>query len=370
MKTPDCNCSTEAIWRYVDRELSARDMARVSEQLRNCDNCRRNYQRQSLLARSLTSGFVDSPFGESFVVRSRERFSTIGISRSPTPGIPAIEGGTRLLFRSKTFLRVAALLLLVPLALVAGYLLWSPGLQPLGGLRVTGRDEVKVRSLGTPGQAGEVQPSPGYSVFEAGRVYDVPPATTLSLLLGAEDGRQRGVAKLDISGPARFSTDPDCTVENFHGNLIRGGLRARVEQRQEGETFRISAGGLHQARVIGTVFVLTADEGSASLVVEEGLVSFGTVGENGEYLESRRVGPADELVTLPPPALAPGSQPAGAEQAGSQQAPAAGSSGAEKPAPPTVDPGAGSTGSPAPAGAPVPGSLREQLDRPANPRGE
>ena len=121
MKTPDCNCSTEAIWRYVDRELSAREMARVSEQLRNCDNCRSNYEKQSLLARSLTSSFVDSPFGESFVVRSRERFSTVGISRSPEPGIPTIEGGTKLFFRSKTFIRIAHLELLIPVLHAAAY---------------------------------------------------------------------------------------------------------------------------------------------------------------------------------------------------------------------------------------------------------
>lgn len=370
MKTPDCNCSTEAIWRYVDRELSAREMARVSEQLRNCDNCRRNYERQSLLARSLTSGFVDSPFGESFVVRSRERFSTVGISRSPGPGIRTIEGGTKLFFRSKTFIRIAALVLLVPVLLTAGYLFRSPAGQPLGGLRVTGRDEVNVRTAETPGQASQVQPSPGYSVFEAGRIYDVPPATTLSLLLGAGDGREAGVARLDISGPARFSTDPGCTIENFHGNLIRGVLRARVQHRQEGESFRVSAGGLHQARVIGTVFVLTANEGSTSLLVEEGLVSFGTVGENGEYLESSRVGPADELVTLPSPADAATSRPAGAVPATARPAPADDSPDAVKPAPAGIDPGAGSSGKPASSSDPVPGSLRDQLDRPANPRGE
>ena len=370
MKTPDCNCSTEAIWRYVDRELSAREMARVSEQLRKCENCRSIYEAQGLLARSLTSSFVDSPFGESFVMRSKERFSSAGISRPVEPGIRTIEGGTKLFFRSKTFIRTAAALLLVPLILVAGYLFRSPLAQPLGGLRVTGRDEVSVRTVDVPGQASQVQPSPGYSVFEAGRIYDVPPGTSLSLLLGAGDGRRDGVARLEVSGPARFSTDPDCTVENFHGNLIRGVLRARVKHRQEGETFRISAGGLHQARVIGTVFVLTSDEGSTSLAVEEGLVSFGTVGEDGEYLESSRVGPADELVTLSRGAAAAGSEPVGAEPATAQKDPLVDSPVPPKPGTSGIDPAAGSTGKPAAGKAPVPGSLRDQLDRPANPRGE
>ena len=63
MKDPDCNCSSEVIWRYIDRELSARDMAGVSERIRSCDTCRGMYEEQALLARSLSSGFVDSPFG-------------------------------------------------------------------------------------------------------------------------------------------------------------------------------------------------------------------------------------------------------------------------------------------------------------------
>lgn len=372
MKTPDCNCSTEAIWRYVDRELSAREMARVSEQLRQCENCRSIYEAQGLLARSLTSSFVDSPFGESFVMRSKERFSSAGISRPAEPGIRTIEGGTKLFFRSKTFIRTAAALLLVSLILVAGYLFRSPLAQPLGGLRVTGRDEVSVRTVDVPGQASQVQPSPGYSVFEAGRIYDVPPGTSLSLLLGAGDGRRDGVARLEVSGPARFSTDPDCTVENFHGNLIRGVLRARVRHRQEGETFRVSAGGLHQARVIGTVFVLTTDEGSTSLAVEEGLVSFGTVGEDGEYLESSRVGPADEVVTLSTGGGgdAGSSEPVEAAPATVQKAPATDSPAPLKPGTTGIDPATGSTGKPPTGSEAVPGSLRDQLDRPANPQGE
>jgi hypothetical protein len=234
---------------------------------------------------------------------------------------------------------------------------------------------VSVRAVAVPGQISQVQPSPGYSVFEAGRIYDVPSGTTLSLLLGAGDGRRDGVARLDVSGPARFSTDPDCTVENFHGNLIRGVLRARVRHRQKGETFLVSAGGLHQARVIGTVFVLTADEGSTSLSVEEGLVSFGTVGEDGEYLESSRVGPADEVVTLSTGADADSSEPVEAEPATVQKAPATDSPAPLKPGTTGIDPATGSAGKPS-AGKPsagsetVPGSLRDQLDRPANPRGE
>ena len=46
MKDPDCNCSSEVIWRYIDRELSARDMAGVSERIRSCDTCRGMYEEQ------------------------------------------------------------------------------------------------------------------------------------------------------------------------------------------------------------------------------------------------------------------------------------------------------------------------------------
>lgn len=385
MKTPDCNCSTEVIWRYIDRELSAREMARVSEQLRKCGNCRRIYEEQGRLARSLSSSFVDSPFGESFVVRSRERFGTAGLAGgSHEPGIRTIEGGSKLFFgyrgfsllRSKIFMEIAAVVLLVLVATIfsIGYLSNSPGRQLLGGLRVRGQEEVSVRIVDAPGEVSHIQPSTRSSGFQAGRIYDVPAGTTLSLQLGAGDGSHERVALLDITGPAGFATDPDCTTGNFHGNLIRGVLRARVEHRQEGESFRISAGGLHQARVIGTVFVLEAGEGSTRLTVEEGLVSFGTVGEDGKFREYSKVGPADETVmlstgevtgseTADPPA------PANVEGAATADAPAA-----VKPPSTPAESGTGAGkpagGKPAAGSGSVPGSLRDQLDRPANPRGK
>lgn len=382
MKAPDCNCSTEVIWRYIDRELSAREMARVSEQLRKCDNCQKLYEEQGRLARSLSSGFVDSPFGESFVVRSRERFSTAGLTRSREAGIRTIEGGTKLFFgyrgfsflRSKKFMGIAAMLLLVPTILVIGYFVNSQGHQLLGGLRVRGQEEVSVRIVDAPGAVSLIQPSPRSSGFQAGRVYDVPPGTTLSLQLGAGDGRHERVATLDISGPARFATDSDCTVGNFHGNLIRGVLRARVEHRQKGESFRISAAGLHQARVIGTVFVLEAGDGFTRLNVEEGLVSFGTVGEEGEFLEYSKVGPADQAVTLSSDDAADRGSPFPLRPQTAPGTAVADSPAAVKPAPAGTEPGAGaprpSTPAPSADSGTVPRALRDQLDRPANPRGD
>ncbi|MCH2366731.1 MAG: hypothetical protein MK554_05900 [Planctomycetes bacterium] len=287
MKDPDCNCSSEVIWRYIDRELSARDMAGVSERIRSCDTCRGMYEEQALLARSLSSGFVDSPFGESFVVRSRERFTAAGLAGSRERGIRAMGSGTKLFFgdrgfavlRSRRFLGIAAMLLLVPVILAIGFLVSSRREQSLGGLRVTGQDEVAVRIVGSSSEAIFIQPQPGGSGFEAGRIYDVPPGTTLALSLGGF-GQREPAARLKLKGPARFSTAADCTVSNFHGNLISGELRARVALRGEGESFLLSAGGLHQARVIGTVFVFSARDGVTSLTVEEGLVGFGTLGEN------------------------------------------------------------------------------------------
>ena len=375
MKNPDCNCSSEVIWRYIDRELSARDMAGVSEQIRSCDTCRGMYEEQALLARSLSSGFVDSPFGESFVARSRERFTAAGLAGSRERGIRAMGSGTKLFFgdrgfavlRSRRFLGIAATLLLVPAILAIGFLVSSRREQSLGGLRVTGQDEVAVRIVGSSSEAIFIQPQPGGSGFEAGRIYDVPPGTTLALSLGGF-GQREPAARLKLKGPARFSTASDCTVHNFHGNLISGELWARVALRGEGESFRLSSGGLHQARVIGTVFVFSARDGVTSLTVEEGLVGFGTLGENGEYRENSKVGPEAGTVSLTSPGIVADEPSVSTTPPSPAVEPTIDSSAAVKPVSPAA--GASSPGGGKPsAGAATPDSLRDQLDRPANPRG-
>jgi len=375
MKNPDCNCSSEVIWRYIDRELSARDMAGVSEQIRSCDTCRGMYEEQALLARSLSSGFVDSPFGESFVARSRERFTAAGLAGSRERGIRTMGGGAKLFFgyrgfavlRSKRFLGIAAMLLLVPAILAIGFLVSSRREQSLGGLRVTGQDEVAVRIVGSSSEAIFIQPQPGGSGFQAGRIYDVPPGTTLALSLGGF-GQREPDARLKLKGPARFSTASDCTVHNFHGNLISGELWARVALRGEGESFRLSSGGLHQARVIGTVFVFSARDGVTSLTVEEGLVGFGILGENGEYRESSKVGPEAGTVSLTSAGIVADEPSVSTTPPSPAVEPTGDSSAAVKPASPAAEASSPGGGKPT-ADAATPDSLRDQLDRPANPRG-
>ncbi len=379
MKDPDCSCSSEVIWRYIDRELSAREMAVVSEQIRGCDNCRSMYEGQALLARSLSTGFVDSPFGESFVARSRERFGSAGLGESSGDGLRTIKSGTKLLLgyrafsllRSRRALGIAAMLLLVPAMIAIGLLVGSRREQSLGGLRVTGQDEVGVRVAGSSSEAIFIQPQPGSSGFQAGRIYDVPAGTTLSLTLSAGDGGRDPAARIDVAGPARFSTDPDCTVHNFHGNLISGDLRARVSPRGAGESFRISSGGLHQARVIGTVFVLSARDGATSLTVEEGLVGFGVLGEAGDYTEKTKVGPGAGTVTLAAAGVLSGIAPAaGSAESGRGDSALPGSSAAASPAADAPAAGAPDKARPAGGGNKVLETLRDQLDRPANPRGK
>jgi hypothetical protein len=94
------------------------------------------------------------------------------------------------------------------------------------------------------------------------------------------------------------------------------------------------------------------------------------VGEDGEYLESSRVGPADEAVTLSTGAEAGSSEPVEVEPATVQKASAIDSPASLKPGTTGIDPATGSAGKPPTGSEAVPGSLRDQLDRPANPRGE
>ena len=72
--------------------------------------------------------------------------------------------------------------------------------------------------------------------------------------------RKTAIRPQGLMSPVRRGSQPILTVPYtiFTATWSAAGLRARVSPRGAGESFRISSGGLHQARVIGTVFVLSA----------------------------------------------------------------------------------------------------------------
>ena len=115
--------------------------------------------------------------------------------------------------------------------------------------------------------------------------------------------------------------------------------------------------------------MLSARDGATSLTVEEGLVGFGVLGETGDYLEKTKVDPGAGTVTLAAAGMLSGIAPAaGPAESGREEPALPGSSAAASPAAdaPAVDaPGKGR-----PAAGKTPESLRDQLDRPANPRGK
>ena len=57
------------IWPYIDRELSAKEVAEISAHLKGCERCNKIYNQRAREAQLYRMAFVESPFGEDFARR-------------------------------------------------------------------------------------------------------------------------------------------------------------------------------------------------------------------------------------------------------------------------------------------------------------
>jgi anti-sigma factor RsiW len=71
MKPKTCQVVEQNLWRYIDRELSAKQVSEISSHLKVCGDCKRFFEARSREASLYRLSFVDSPFGDEFA----ERFS-------------------------------------------------------------------------------------------------------------------------------------------------------------------------------------------------------------------------------------------------------------------------------------------------------
>ncbi len=395
----DCETTRAALWRYVDREMPAREMAWISAGLRDCEDCRRVYEELARQSRLLSMAFSETPFGGTgFVARFRERAAEERLGRvHPRRRIGSIlrlfggtkaegassgdaalgAGGVDEVFedlisecgssrrRRYRKLAVAAAFLLIPTVIALGIYLTGSGLAPLGRYRVDGEGFVRVLDLenGSGGIHSDAQPS---GPFHAGMRFVVPARTTLKLHLG-EGVALVNAAEIEIVGPAELRIPRDSTVGEFLGHLERGEMRALVATRSVDESFVVRTRH-HGIKVIGTEFVLETDGHRTKLTVTEGKVAFGHPGVDGRIYDEHVVHAGESL------ALA----------AGGTDAPAAvssrtgvGSDVGEEPAaeaasaPTVVEPPVSAgprTGEPARAGKPVTGvGPRVDLDNVVGP---
>jgi hypothetical protein len=266
------------LWRYIDRELSAREIGAISDHLRQCAACRTLYEGRSREAKLCRMAFLDSPFGEGFVGRFQRRstreglgelqVSSGGLFAGPAAGDlrfgrrrrgggrwgafdllrQAYPGANQKLRRLVT---VAAMLLLIPGIVLLGIALNGYQLKPL----VLGEYLLAGKSEGT---------------FRAGEHFRVPEGKELEVFLRSQ---RESKASLLVSGPALLRIEPGAAIDHFEAFLDEGLLKARVGKLRRGESFRIRSP--HAlATVVGTEFTLEVLENETRLRVEEGTVAF------------------------------------------------------------------------------------------------
>lgn len=63
------------IWPYIDRELSAREVAEISVHLKNCERCNKIYNQRARESKLYRMAFVESPFGDEFARRFEAEFA-------------------------------------------------------------------------------------------------------------------------------------------------------------------------------------------------------------------------------------------------------------------------------------------------------
>jgi hypothetical protein len=268
MKPFTCPEVDHHLWRYIDRELPASDLASISAHLRDCDDCRARYLDRAREASQYRQVFVGSPFGERFVAGFRKRMREEGLHKlAGQPGWRGVSFHRRRLFRIAT---VAAMVILIPVVVLVGFLSRDRAGLPLGGFKTSGGRATVYRAGSTAAEQAEsetlVEGSFGAGdriVLGAGVLADFSLAST----------SWRGESQLTLTGPAQLLFERGASRSEFLARLTKGKLLAEVEERGPSERFEISTP--HAlARVIGTVFELTVTQEETRLEVSRGKVRF------------------------------------------------------------------------------------------------
>jgi anti-sigma factor RsiW len=266
MKSVSCSDVDHNLWRYIDRELSAGDLSAISAHLRGCEPCRAQYHEWAREASQYRRVLVEAPFGEGFVSRLRHRMRDEGLfatsRRSP---FEAFSFHRRRVRRIAT---VAAMLILIPIVVVVGFLSNLPGPLQLGSFESEG-GPVGFLPAGASEQKAMRQMKSG--VYAAGAAFVVPRGAVATLHLGSPSLNDDSILKL--TGPARFVIDPEATKAVFRARLSSGVLRADVARRALAEPFAITTENA-RVMVLGTEFELSALEARTVLRVWNGIVAF------------------------------------------------------------------------------------------------
>ncbi len=314
MKPYTCPEVDRSLWLYIDRELSASELARISSHLRDCSACSSLHHQRAKDARLYRMAFAETPFGDKFAGKLRRKmvedgqygdgqnfpavaFSGLEAIVSPRPSVSRRWG----LFwlhrgRRRRLVTVLAMLVMIPIIVIIGVVSNGPTPESLGWL--TAEQGSVLTRFALPASAGDTSipaktatrdlvwtPVTRQTALCAGLVCVVREGSVAKLRLHAMDGqglsgRSQGGdcdSWATVHGPAVLSLDPQATRKRFMARIDGGHLEAHVAPRSPRSLFRIDTPHAH-ATVIGTHFELTVHAEETLLLVHVGKVSFGHAG--------------------------------------------------------------------------------------------
>jgi len=295
-----CPDVDQNLWRYIDRELSASALAAISSHLRACESCQGLYYERARDASHYRMVFVDSPFGEPFVVKLRRRL------RQETPASPggssARGRGTGILSlrhrKVRRALAVAAMLILIPVVILIGLLQKSSERRWLGSFVAKGQGKVSLIS-----EDGTRDESVSLPLVARGRY---GPGDGIEVPKDVEVALDYGQSQITLHGPAFLRLDPNSSRDQFLAYLEKGKLDAGVTPLTLPQQAFVIRTEHAVASVVGTRFTVEALEEETLLAVQEGTVKFqwaparpGTPPRNveaGERFRMRREGPDPEQI--------------------------------------------------------------------------
>lgn len=299
MKPIQCEEVDRGLWRYLDRELSAGEISRISAHLKQCTACSVLHQERAREARQYRLAFSETPFGDKFAGKLRRRMLEEGLigagarktdldpMSSPSALLPRLRppratpgsaSGWRLSHlhrgRRRRFIAVAAMLLLIPVIVAIGLVSNGPSGEPIGYVSLQGGGGY----LSYPDVAASERPAAEYPFSTIRTVYPgarlrIPEGGTVTLhLLGrTREPEQESAAVL--KGPAVLRVDRAATRKELLAHLDAGDCVVTVSPRVPGETFEIWTPHA-RAAVVGTQFELAVSEAETRLAVREGKVQF------------------------------------------------------------------------------------------------
>ncbi len=254
------------LWRYVDRELGAAEVAEVSDHLARCATCRAlyyDYARDANLLRvALSEVATDEGLAES-VVREMEAASLI--ERPPT--WQRFWTWTARHPSWRRYASAAAVFLCAAGALFYG--LWSTqgSRHYLGQFRAAG--EVVMYASESSGREGVLVDR---GDCWPGAEFDVADGATLNLDLHSPLGPRSD--RIEVEGPAVLRLSLESSRHAFSCELVEGMLTASVRPGRAAEAPFIVSTPEAIVRVVGTRFVVDAQvEGVTALKVQQGRVT-------------------------------------------------------------------------------------------------